>query len=155
MKQVERSGVLQMNRVSNISKQTQRATEWPINKAGYTANTSRGWLGRGKNAHFRTFSTRSPLRTNRVCQYAKGLLISSSSSGSMKTLISRHSLFLFFSISIIFRFFSACKDCQIYIYFQRLHPVLLKIRLINHFQNYVFSITKSSCIKAEDFPCYQ
>ena len=43
---------------------------------------------------------------SRVCQYIKGLLISSSSSGSMKTLITRHLPFLFFSISSIFRFFS-------------------------------------------------
>ena len=58
-----------------------------------------------------------PLFYNRVCHYAKGLLISSSSSGNMKSLITKHLPFLFFSISVIFRFFSACKDCQKYIYF--------------------------------------
>ena len=35
------------------------------NKAGYTANTSRGRSGRGGISCFRTFSTRWPLRTNR------------------------------------------------------------------------------------------
>ena len=58
-----------------------------------------------------------------------------------------HTIFIFF-ISIIFRFFSACKNCQKCIYFQRLHPILLKMRLKNHLKNYVFL---SSCIKAEDF----
>ena len=31
------------------------------------------------------------------------------------------------------------------------YPVLLKMRLIYHLKNYIFSITKSSYIKAEDF----
>ena len=43
-------------------------------------------------------------RRIRVCQYAKGLLISLSSSGNIKTLIIRHLPFSFFPISIILLF---------------------------------------------------
>ena len=31
-----------------------------MNKAGYTANTIRGWVGRGGNAHFHTFQLDDP-----------------------------------------------------------------------------------------------
>ena len=41
----------------------------------------------------------------RVCQYAKGFLIRSSSSGSVGTVILKRLPFLFFQISFIFRFF--------------------------------------------------
>jgi len=56
--------------------------------------------------------------TTRVCQYAKVYLIRSSTSGSVNKTILRLLAFLFFWISFIFRFFSARKDCQKYIYFQ-------------------------------------
>ena len=100
-----------------------------------TTNHNSGFLC-VSNGFSGQFSVRPSV--SRVCQYIKGLLISSSSSVSVKTLITRHLSFLFFSISIIFRFFSASKDCQKYIYFQRLYPVLLKMRLIYHSKNYVF-----------------
>ena len=41
-----------------------------------------------------------------MSQYAEGLLISSSSSGGVGGLITRHLPFLFFQISFIFRFFN-------------------------------------------------
>ena len=47
----------------NLLQSRQSTTKKKKNKAGYTANTSRGRLGRGRNARFRTLSTRSP-RTN-------------------------------------------------------------------------------------------
>ena len=98
------------------------------------------WLWAAKNFTTRWGTGGWIRRHIRVCQYAKGLLISSSSSGNMKSLITRHLPLLFF-FNFIFRFFSACKDCQKYMYFQRLYPVLLKMRLICHLKNYIFSIT--------------
>ena len=72
--------------------------------------------GRGLESYLLTKTSRTICYVW-VCQYAKGLLISSSSSENMKILITGHLAFLFFLISIIFRFFSTYKDHQKYIYF--------------------------------------
>ena len=48
----------------------------------------------------------SRVRVARVCHYAEGLLIGSSSSGGVGGRIIRHLPFLFFQNSFIFRFFS-------------------------------------------------
>ena len=66
----------------------------------------------------------------RVCQYVKVFLIGSSTSGSVNKKILRLIAFLFFQISFIFFSFSARKDCQKYMYFQHLYPVLVQIRFI-------------------------
>ena len=47
--------------------------------------------------------------TTRVCQYTKGLLISSSSSGGVKTLITRHLPFFFFQFQLSFVFLAQVK----------------------------------------------
>ena len=40
----------------NSSKEKEKERKKESNKAGYTANTSRGRVGRGENAHFHTFN---------------------------------------------------------------------------------------------------
>ena len=93
-----------------------------------------------KPGSFKTRPSR-PIRCDvRVCQYAKVCLIRSSTLRSVNKRILKFLAFLFFQISIIFRFFSARKDCQKYIYFQHLHPVLVKIRLIISTENICYCL---------------